>query len=170
MFSIDLITWFTKYTNRIKQSHDKIELALVIKAGSLTRQRQVLKIEHKKVQEFLLSETTDSTCMWMCALHEVDTCRRGDWMRGVRDRGQMRGVSYLSLFTGVTASAICPLHVSLPHSLPGFLTKAHVKIYRRKLFFNLCFVFLWGSAWLWLQRLLESTFDCSLMFSNTSRL
>lgn len=98
VISIDRITWFTKYTNRIIQLHDKIELALVTKAGSLTRQRQVLKKDHKKVQfQFLLSETADSTCMLMCELREVDACRRGDWMRGVRDRGQMRGVSYLSL-------------------------------------------------------------------------
>lgn len=98
VISIDRITWFTKYTNRIIQLRDKIELALVTKAGSLTRQRQVLKKDHKKVQfQFLLSETADGTCMWMCELRVVDACRRGDWMRGVRDRGQMRGVSYLSL-------------------------------------------------------------------------
>lgn len=171
VISIDRITWFTKYTNRIIQLHDKIELALVTKAGSLTRQRQVLKKDHKKVQfQFLLSETADGTCMWMCELRVVDACRRGGWMRGVRDRGQMRGVSYLSLSLLASQPRLSACY-TFPSLIPSlvFLLKAHVKIHRRGLCFYLCFVFLWGSAWLWLRRSLENTFDCSLMFLNTSR-
>lgn len=171
VISIDRITWFTKYTNRIIQLHDKIELALVTKAGSLTRQRQVLKKDHKKVQfQFLLSETADGTCMWMCELRVVDTCRRGDWMRGVRDRGQMRGVSYLSLSLLASQPRLSACY-TFPSLIPSlvFLLRPTLKYVEEGCVFYLCFVFLWGSAWLWLQRSLENTFECSLMFLNTSR-
>lgn len=171
VISIDRITWFTKYTNRIIQLHDKIELALVTKAGSLTRQRQVLKKDHKKVQfQFLLSETADGTCMWMCALRVVDACRRGGWMRGVRDRGQMRGVSYLSLSLLASQPRLSACY-TFPSLIPSlvFLLRPTLKYVEEGCVFYLCFVFLWGSAWLWLQRSLENTFECSLMFLNTSR-
>lgn len=171
VISIDRITWFTKYTNRIIQLRDKIELALVTKAGSLTRQRQVLKKDHKKVQfQFLLSETADGTCMWMCELRVVDTCRRGDWMRGVRDRGQMRGVSYLSLSLLASQPRLSACY-TFPSLIPSlvFLLRPTLKYVEEGCVFYLCFVFLWGSAWLWLQRSLENTFECSLMFLNTSR-
>lgn len=171
VISIDRITWFTKYTNRIIQLHDKIELALVTKAGSLTRQRQVLKKDHKKVQfQFLLSETADGTCMWMCELRVVDACRRGDWMRGVRDRGQMRGVSYLSLSLLASQPRLSACY-TFPSLIPSlvFLLRPTLKYVEEGCVFYLCFVFLWGSAWLWLQRSLENTFECSLMFLNTSR-
>lgn len=171
VISIDRITWFTKYTNRIIQLHDKIELALVTKAGSLTRQCQVLKKDHKKVQfQFLLSETADGTCMWMCELRMVDACRRGGWMSGVRDRGQIRGVSYLSLSLLASQPRLSACY-TFPSLIPSlvFLLRPTLKYVEEGCVFYLCFVFLWGSAWLWLQRSLENTFECSLMFLNTSR-